>query len=107
MTQITTDIIEKSQEEVTFIRPVRGWAALNLKDLWRYRELIYFLIWRDVKVRYKQTALGIVWAVLQPILTMIVFTFIFGNLAKVPTGGVPYPIFSFAGLLPWGLFTKA
>jgi lipopolysaccharide transport system permease protein len=101
------DITEKIPEEITFIRPERGWSALNLKDLWRYRELIYFLIWRDIKVRYKQTALGIVWAVLQPIMTMIVFNFIFGNLAKVPTGGVPYPIFSFAGLLPWGLFTKA
>lgn len=99
--------LQTTTEEITLIRPARGWAALNLFELWRYRELIYFLIWRDVKVRYKQTALGILWAVLQPIMTMLVFNFIFGNLAKVPTDGVPYPIFSFTALLPWGLFTKA
>ena len=97
----------KPTEEITYIRPARGWSALNLGELWRFRELVYFLIWRDVKVRYKQTALGILWAVLQPIMTMIVFNFIFGTLADVPTGGIPYPIFSFTGLLPWGLFTKA
>ena len=70
------------------IRPARGWAALNLKELWRYRELIYFLVWRDVKVRYKQTLLGASWAVLQPVLTMLVFNFLFGTVAKVPTDGV-------------------
>lgn len=95
------------QEEVVYIRPARGWSAINLRELWLFRELVYFLIWRDIKVRYKQTALGILWAVLQPLLTMVVFNFIFGNLAKVPTGGIPYPIFSFTGLLPWTLFTKA
>ncbi len=89
------------------MRPSRGWASLNLRDLWIYRELIYFLTWRDVKVRYKQTLLGASWAVLQPVLTMVVFTFFFGTLAKVATGNIPYPIFSYTGLLPWGLFSKA
>lgn len=81
--------------------------ALKLKELWEYHELIYFLVWRDIKVRYKQTALGVTWAVLQPFLTMVVFTIFFGNLAKVPSDGVPYPIFSFAALLPWQLFANA
>ncbi len=89
------------------LRPSHGWAALNLRELWIYRELIYFLTWRDIKVRYKQTLLGAAWAVLQPVLTMVVFTFFFGNIAKVSTGSVPYPIFSYTGLLPWGLFAKA
>ena len=102
-----TAIITKTEEEVTLIKPARGWSSLNLIDLWRYRELIYFLIWRDVKVRYKQTALGVLWAIIQPVMTMIVFSFFFGKMAKVPTGGIPYPIFSYTGLLPWGLFTKA
>jgi lipopolysaccharide transport system permease protein len=102
-----TTITPKAPEEVAYLRPSRGWSALNLFDIWRYRELVYFLIWRDIKVRYKQTALGVLWAVLQPVLTMIVFNFFFGKVAKVPTGGIPYPIFSYTGLLPWGLFTKA
>jgi lipopolysaccharide transport system permease protein len=89
------------------LRPSHGWASLNLRDLWIYRELIYFLTWRDVLVRYKQTLLGAAWAILQPVLTMVVFTFFFGNLAKISTGSVPYPIFSYTGLLPWGLFSKA
>jgi lipopolysaccharide transport system permease protein len=95
------------QEAVLYIRPSSGWSALNLKELWLFRELVYFLTWRDVKVRYKQTALGAAWAILQPFLTMVVFSIFFGRLAKVPSDGVPYPIFSFTGLLPWGLFTKA
>lgn len=99
--------VADQQNEIIFIRPAHGWSALNLGDLWRYRELIYFMIWRDVKVRYKQTALGVAWAVLQPLLNMVVFTIFFGKLAQVPTGGIPYPIFSYVGLLPWGLFTKA
>lgn len=89
------------------IRPSTGLAALNLGDLWSYRELIVFMIWRDLKVRYKQTLLGATWAVIQPVLTMLVFNFIFGTVAKVPTDGVPYPIFAFTALLPWGLFTTA
>jgi lipopolysaccharide transport system permease protein len=89
------------------IKPITGWTALNLKDLWIYRELVYFLTWRNLKVRYKQTALGAAWAILQPFLTMVVFSIFFGNLAKVPSDGVPYPIFSYTALLPWTLFAKA
>jgi lipopolysaccharide transport system permease protein len=83
------------------------WAALDLRDLWAHRELFYFLAWRDVKVRYKQTALGASWAILQPLLSMIVFTMLFGRLAHVPSDGQPYAIFSYAGLLPWNFFTNA
>lgn len=91
-----------------YIKPTSGLAALNLRDLWIYRELVFFMIWRDIKVRYKQTALGAAWAVLQPVLTMLVFNFLFGNIAKMETdGGIPYPIFSYTALLPWGLFATA
>ena len=89
------------------IKPSKGWTALNLKDLWNYRELIYFFTWRDLKVRYKQTILGASWAILQPVLTMVVFSIFFGGLAQVPSDGVPYPIFSYTALLPWTLFSKA
>jgi lipopolysaccharide transport system permease protein len=93
--------------EIIYIKPSTGLTALNLRDLWIYRELVLFMIWRDIKVRYKQTLLGASWAVIQPILTMLVFNFIFGTIAKVPTEGIPYPIFSYTALLPWGLFTAA
>jgi lipopolysaccharide transport system permease protein len=93
--------------ETILIQPSTGLAALNLGDLWTYRELVLFMIWRDIKVRYKQTFLGAAWAVIQPLLTMLVFNFVFGTVAKVPTDGVPYPIFSYTALLPWGLFTTA
>lgn len=93
--------------ETIFIKPSTGLTALNLRDLWLYRELIFFMIWRDIKVRYKQTLLGAAWAVIQPVLTMLVFNFIFGTVAKVNTEGIPYPIFSYTALLPWGLFTGA
>jgi lipopolysaccharide transport system permease protein len=89
------------------IRPTGGWAALNLRDLWVYRELVYFMTWRDLKVRYKQTLLGAAWAILQPFLTMVVFSIFFGSLAGVPSDGVPYPIFSYTALIPWTLFSKA
>jgi lipopolysaccharide transport system permease protein len=89
------------------IESAHGWASLDLRDLWAHRDLFYFLIWRDVKVRYKQTALGVAWAVLQPLLTMVVFTVIFGRLAGVPSDGEPYPIFVYAGLLPWNFFNQA
>ena len=89
------------------IKPPSGWSALDLHDLWIYRELIFFMTWRDLKVRYKQTLLGASWAVLKPFLNMVVFTIFFGGLAKVPSEGVPYPIFSFAALLPWELFSNA
>ncbi|MGA2819801.1 MAG: ABC transporter permease [Anaerolineales bacterium] len=84
--------------------PPRGWVALRLGELWDYRELLYFLAWRDIKIRYKQAALGVGWAILQPLLTMVIFSVIFGELAKLPSDGIPYPVFSFAALLPWQLF---
>jgi lipopolysaccharide transport system permease protein len=96
-----------SETAVTAIRPAKGWASLNLRDLWEYRELLYFLTWRDIKVRYKQTALGAAWAILQPLLTMVVFSIFFGRLAKVPSDGLPYPIFTYTALLPWQLFAYA
>ena len=91
------------------IEPSSSWVALNLRDLWAYRELLYFLTWRDVKVRYKQTVLGVVWALLQPLLTMLISTLIFGRLGGfgARTGGIPYPIFAYAGLLPWTFFSNA
>lgn len=92
---------------LTVIAPLRGWVPFEFRKLWEYRELLYFLIWRDVKVRYKQTLLGGAWAVLQPFLTMVVFSVIFGYLAKVPSDGIPYPVFTFTALLPWTLFAHA
>jgi lipopolysaccharide transport system permease protein len=89
------------------IRPTRKWVALNLGDLWAYRELLFFLTWRDVKVRYKQTLLGAAWAVIQPLLTTIIFTLFFGRLAGIPSDGIPYPLFAYAGLLPWTFFSNA
>jgi lipopolysaccharide transport system permease protein len=89
------------------IRPSKGWVALNLRDLWTYRELLYFLTWRDIKVRYKQTLLGASWAIIQPLFTMLLFTLFFGKLAKIPSDGIPYPIFAYAGLLPWTFFSNA
>jgi len=92
---------------VLILRPSKGFFRLDLKALWEYRELLYFLVWRDIKVRYKQTALGAAWAVLQPVLTMLVFSVFFGRLAKVPSDGVPYPVFAYVALLPWQLFAFA
>ena len=97
----------KHEPTTIYIKPSTGLTALNLRDLWVYRELVFFMIWRDIKVRYKQTLLGALWAVIQPVMTMLVFTFIFGSVAKVPTDGIPYPIFSYTALLPWGLFVTA
>ena len=88
------------------IAPTRGWVSLKLRELWAYRELVYFLTWRDIKVRYKQTVLGAAWAILQPLLTMLVFSLFFGRLAGVPSDGVPYPIFTFAALVPWTFFAN-
>jgi len=87
------------------IRPASGWLALNLAELWEYRELLYFLIWRDLKVRYRQTAIGVAWVVIQPLATTAIFAVIFGRLAGLPSEGVPYPLFVFAALLPWQLFS--
>lgn len=91
------------------IEPPRGWVGINWAEIWRYRELLYFLTWRDVKVRYKQTALGAAWAILQPLAGMVVFTLFFGKLAGLEdkTGGIPYPIFAFSGMLPWTFFANA
>jgi len=88
----------------TILRPSSGWPALHLQELWAYRELLYFLIWRDVKVRYKQTVLGVAWAVLQPLMATLVFSVFFGRLAGIASDGVPYPVFNLAGLVPWGFF---
>lgn len=94
-------------EPLITITPSSKWVPINLADLWAYRELLYFLTWRDVKVRYKQTALGAAWAIIQPLSTMIIFTIFFGKLAGVPSDGLPYPLFVFAGLLPWTFFSNA
>jgi len=95
------------RKNVLRIEPSRGWVPLKMRDLWEYRELVYFLVWRNVKIRYKQTALGASWAIIQPFMTMLVFSLFFGRLAKVPSDNVPYPIFSFAGLVPWTFFANS
>ena len=89
------------------IRPDRGWARADLRELWDYRELLYILAWRDIKVRYKQTVLGAAWAILQPLVAMLVFTFVLGKLAHVPSDGIPYPVFAYSGLLLWQFFSRA
>jgi len=89
------------------IEPAAGWIPINLREVWNYRELLYFLIWRDIKVRYKQTAIGAVWAIIQPVFAMGVFSLFFGYLAKMPSNGIPYPIFVYCALLPWQLFAHA
>lgn len=89
------------------ITPSRGWVALNLGEAWSHRELLYFLTWRDIKIRYKQTALGAIWAIIQPLFPMLIFTLFFGRLAKVPSDGIPYSVFAYAGLLPWTYFASA
>jgi lipopolysaccharide transport system permease protein len=104
---VSTPSVERSELPHTRIEPSKGWISLGLKDLWQYRELLFFLTWRDIKVRYKQTALGAAWAVIQPLFTMLVFTLFFGRLAKVPSDGIPYPLFSYTALLPWQLFAYA
>jgi lipopolysaccharide transport system permease protein len=88
------------------IEPSRGWVSLKLREIWEYRELLYFFTWRDIKVRYKQTVLGAAWAVIQPFFTMVVFSLFFGKLARVPSDGIPYPIFSYAALVPWTFFAN-
>lgn len=99
--------MENSVAKLSIIEPKTGWVAIDLKEIWKYRELLYFLTKRDIKVRYKQTVLGGLWAIIQPLLTMIVFTLFFGKLAKIPSDGIPYPIFVYAGLLPWTYFANA
>jgi lipopolysaccharide transport system permease protein len=104
MTETAQVAIDSQELRVQRIEPSKGWVSLRLGELWEYRELLYFLTWRDVKIRYKQTVLGAAWAILQPLLTMLVFTVVFGRLGKIPSDNIPYPIFSFAGLVPWTLF---
>jgi lipopolysaccharide transport system permease protein len=102
MTELT-----RHEPTTIYIKPSTGFTALNLRDLWLYRELVFFMVWRDIKVRYKQTILGAAWAILQPVLTMIALYFLFDRVAKLPTDNIPYPIFSYTALLPWGLFVTA
>ncbi|MDX1993562.1 MAG: ABC transporter permease [bacterium] len=101
---IAVDIPDDLPE--TVIRPSKGWAGLNFRELWQYRELLYFLAWRDIKVKYKQAALGAAWALIQPFMTMVAFSFFFGNLAGVESDGLPYPIFAYAALIPWTFFAS-
>jgi len=99
----------ESTEQIPFIhiQPARKWLSLDVGELWVYRELIYFLIWRDIKVRYKQTAIGAAWAILQPLLMMVIFTLVFQYIAKIQSDGVPYPVFAYTALLPWSFFSGA
>jgi lipopolysaccharide transport system permease protein len=98
---------QKSEQWDTLIRPISGWAPLELRELWEYRELLYFFIWRNIKIRYKQTVLGGAWAVIQPFLTMIVFSIFFGRLAGISSEGVPYPVFVYTALVPWTFFANS
>ena len=100
------DTKHHASDRLIVIEPSRGWVPVRLSDLWQYRDLLYFLVWRDIKVRYKQTVLGAAWAILQPTMTMVVFTIFFGGLAGISSEGLPYPIFSFAALLPWNFFAQ-
>lgn len=106
MSRVAGSIVEVESVQL-IIEPPRSWEALHWRELWAARELLGFLVWRDVKVRYKQTALGVAWAVLQPLLAMIIFSIFFGRLAKMPSDGIPYPVFAYCGLLPWQLFAHA
>ena len=96
----------KSESPVIVVKPSKGWISLNLGELWEYRELLYFLTWRTIKVRYKQTVLGASWAIIQPFFTMVVFSLFFGKLAGMPSDGIPYPIFAYAALVPWMFFAN-
>src|SRR5215813_13372712 len=90
----------------TVIEPASGWVPLKLRELWEYREVLYYLIWRDIKVKYRQTLIGATWAIVQPLMTMVVFSVFLGRLAKVPSDGAPYPLFAFAALVPWSFFAN-
>jgi lipopolysaccharide transport system permease protein len=95
-----------SESAITVIQPSRGWAPIRFRELWEYREVLYFLVWRDVKVRYRQTVIGAAWAVVQPLTAMVIFSIFFGHLAKMPSDGIPYPLFAFAALVPWTFFAS-
>ena len=114
MNSVLTDTLDNGgksyalpDKPVVVIEPSKSWVALNLRDLWHYRDLLYILTMRDIKVRYKQTALGAAWAIIQPLFTMLVFTIFFGRLAGMPSDGLPYPLFAYAGLLPWTFFANS
>lgn len=98
---------ENTRKPSVVIQPRKGLFQLDLTSVWQYREMLYFLVWRDVIVRYKQTALGAAWVIVQPLITMLIFTLIFGNFAKIPSDGIPYPVFAFSALLPWSYFSQA
>src|SRR5262245_12374236 len=104
---VPATVAETPDPHTTIVRPPCGWHLVNIRELYRHRELLFFLVWRDVKIRYKQTVLGVAWAVLQPVMMMAVFTVFFGRLAGLPSGDIPYPLFAFAGLLPWTFFATA
>jgi len=97
---------ENKRAQTQIIEPPHQWIPVNFSELWEYRELLYFFVWRDVKIRYKQTGLGFLWAIIQPFFLMVIFTLLFGGLAQMPSEGIPYPLFSFAALLPWTLFAE-
>jgi lipopolysaccharide transport system permease protein len=105
------DVADQNMEALVapihYVKATKGWASLNLLEIWEYRELLYFLIWRDIKVRYKQTILGGLWAIIQPVSTMLVFTLFFGTLANMPSDEIPYPLFSFSALVPWTYFANS
>ena len=107
VTEIGSNTVQgKRQSPILNIEPSNSWVSLKLGELWQYRELLYFLIWRDIKVRYKQTALGAAWAIIQPLFSMLIFSLFFGRLAKMPSDGLPYPLFSLAALVPWTFFAN-
>jgi lipopolysaccharide transport system permease protein len=103
----TTSKLERASLPTFYIKPADGWTSLGLGEVWVYRELLFFLTWRDIKVRYKQTALGAAWAIIQPLFMMAIFSLFFGRLARIPSDGIPYPIFVYCGLLPWQLFANS
>ncbi len=105
--RINKTLTTRSNVPRTHIEPAKGWVSLKLRELWEYRELLFFFVWRDIKVRYKQTVMGVAWAIIQPVFTMIIFSLFFGRLAKVPSDGLPYPLFSYAALVPWTFFANA
>ena len=103
---VDQNVISPSTDPFIRIRPTKGWVSLNFEELWRYRELLYFFVWRDIKIRYKQTILGASWAIIQPLFTMVIFSLFFGRLAQVPSDGIPYPLFSYTALVPWTFFAN-
>ncbi|MFC1922882.1 ABC transporter permease [Chloroflexota bacterium] len=106
VTAVDEDIFPGSTDPFIRIRPSKGWVSLDFEEMWRYRELLYFFVWRDIKIRYKQTILGASWAIIQPLFTMVIFSLFFGKLAQVPSDGIPYPLFSYTALVPWTFFAN-